>query len=153
MKKVIALVVVLCVLTCGCGISAAEKNYSEQKETTVDSLIDEYRNIPNGGILDVDHGDLLELNKRMCETRYRVCGVLTEVEEKVSFGFPMCSAYLVSGSEKIYILFADNQEPIEGEYVEVVGKMDCPDKYLSSLSDCTITERGSSVRERLESSK
>ena len=117
----------------------------------IDDLIAAYRNIPNGGILDVDHSKLSTLEGLMCDTKYRVCGVLVEVEEKVSFGFPMCSAYLVSGNEKIYIIFADNQELIEGEYVEVVGTHDLPSSYYLSLSDCTITDRGSSVRDRLES--
>ena len=155
MKRVIVLTVVMCLLLCGCGIAvldgidAAEK---EQKETTVDSLIDEYRNIPNGGILDVDHESLSEISKLMCETKYRVCGVLAEVEKEENLlGGTYCTAYLFSGKAKIYLVFEGDQELIEGEYVEVVGTHDLPSSYYLSLSDCTITDRGSAVRDRLES--
>ena len=152
MKRVIALTVVMCLLLCGCGIvpiGGAEKKPSEQKETTADSLIDEYRNIPNGGILDVDHESLSTLGDLMYTTKYRVCGVLTEIEDKSW----MCSAWLVVGEEKIWVSLEKGQSLIDGEYVEVVGRILDARPDGVSLTDCTITVRGSSVRERLESSK
>ena len=152
MKRVIVLTVVMCLLLCGCGIvpiGAAENDPPEQKGTTVDSLIDEYRNIPNGGILDVDHSKLSTLGDLMDTTKYRVCGVLTGIEDRAG----IVGAYLGAGKEAIHIFLKEGQSPVEGEYVEIVGCILYAHQDDVVLTDCTITDRGSSVRDRLEASK
>lgn len=116
----------------------------------IDDLIAAYRNIPNGGILDVDHDSLSRLGASMAETKYRVCGVLTDIEERTVLGLYQCSAHLVVGEEDIYIFLVEDQSPVDGEYVEVVGRILSPGTR-TSLTDCTITDRGSAVRDRLES--
>lgn len=144
MKRfIVAVMVIVSVLFCGCDISNAE---TKTTTTTVWDLVNAYQNIQDGGILEVDYYGLDKLSKEMRETQFRICGVLTEVKE--SSGLIGCSAQLVVGNNEVHIYFADNQVPVEGEYVEVVGELLSP--LTVSLTDCRITERGDSVRERIK---
>ena len=145
MKRVIVLTLAMCLLLCGCSFERADAKTDDA--TDIGDLIAAYREIPNGGILDVDHSSLLSLGDLMYTTKYRVCGVLTEIEDKSWAS----TAWLVVGEEKIWVSLEKGQSLIDGEYVEIVGRILLADTDCVSLTDCTITDRGSSVRDRLES--
>lgn len=119
----------------------------EDDINTIHELILVYYDVPNPQILEATPADIEDLHRAMCEVKYRICGVATDVDTKWEF-WDTCN--LVAGGEKIHCYVEKNQNLKEGEYVEFVGKISF-DEYGHDMYSVTITDRGSAVRERLES--
>lgn len=141
MKKLLtlALTLVMAFSLSACG---------EKKDETTDmhDIINAYQNIP-AGIVETDYATLEKFGNLMHETKFRICGIVTGIDEITWTSFN--SADLNIGENKIHCMFRKKQTLTEGEYVEIVGELDKSGDYIT-LKDCVVTERGNTVRERLE---
>ena len=142
MKRVICLLAVLVMVVVPCGCKNAK---AKAEPNDIHDVIRAFLDIPESGILDVEYDDYDRLVTAISETRYRICGLLVDLDKSWTY---FDTADLVIGEEKIRLYLEKNQNPIDGEYVEVVGHIDITEHSLY-LKDCVITERGASVRERL----
>ena len=142
MAVLLTLIVVLLVVHFG------SRNKKKSNGTAdVHDIINAYYNIPASGILDVDYWELEALTKQMFGTKFRLCGVISDVDKTFS---SFDSAKITVDGKNIQVFFEKNQNPKKGEYVEIVGTINTISGDGIYLADCTITERGNSVRERIK---
>lgn len=112
-------------------------------------MIDIFRDAnEHGGVIDTDAYYLETLQELICETKFRICGMVSKVNKDHSDYF--ITAYLYVGEEEYYVYFTKDTEINDGEYVEVVGNLVVENGFHKLLDEATVVERGSSVKEKLD---
>lgn len=140
MKRLLSmfLIVIIMAAAIGCAVKSKE-------ETSIYSLIEEYGNFSDGGIVDADIRTIKSLDEKMQDVQYRVLGILSDVDLDHNEFFDI--ADLSNGEFTIRAYFEKDSKIIEGEYVEVVGHFQSGYLGDGHLYNCVVVERGASVRE------
>lgn len=128
----------------GCKPDVKETDGSS---STIFDMIDIFRDAKeNGGVIDTDAYYLETLQELICETKFRICGMVSDVNSEWDY---FITAHLHVGEEKYYIYFTKDTKITNGEYVEVVGCIDAGEDGHRLLYNATVTERGSVIKDRL----